>query len=96
LLAPVAAAIGEGAQVMAALHTYLSPPHAVSTPVPADAAPLSQSGVAVTAHITALRSHSSGSRVQTTKFASKALSASIRLIPDEAELLLAISLRGAE
>jgi thioredoxin reductase (NADPH) len=35
----VAAAVGEGAQVVAALHTYLSPPHAVSAPAPADAAP---------------------------------------------------------
>jgi thioredoxin reductase (NADPH) len=34
----VAAAVGEGAQVVAALHSYLSPQHAVRmTPVPAEA-----------------------------------------------------------
>jgi thioredoxin reductase (NADPH) len=35
----VAAAVGEGAQVVAALHAYLSPPHAVHAPAAADAAP---------------------------------------------------------
>ena len=35
----VAAAVGEGAQVVAALHAYLSPPHAVqTTPAAAEAA----------------------------------------------------------
>jgi thioredoxin reductase (NADPH) len=35
----VAAAVGEGAQVVAALHAYLSPPHAAqTTPAAADAA----------------------------------------------------------
>jgi thioredoxin reductase (NADPH) len=36
----VAAAVGEGAQVVAALHAYLSPPHAVDPPAAADAAPM--------------------------------------------------------
>jgi thioredoxin reductase (NADPH) len=36
----VAAAVGEGAQVVAALHAYLSPPHAVPAPAAADAAPM--------------------------------------------------------
>jgi thioredoxin reductase (NADPH) len=36
----VAAAVGEGAQVVAALHAYLSPPHAVHAPTAADAAPM--------------------------------------------------------
>jgi thioredoxin reductase (NADPH) len=38
----VAAAVGEGAQVVAALHAYLSPPHAVHAPTAADAAPMNR------------------------------------------------------
>jgi thioredoxin reductase (NADPH) len=38
----VAAAVGEGAQVVAALHAYLSPPHVVPASAPDDAAPARQ------------------------------------------------------
>ena len=36
----VAAAVGEGAQVVAALHAHLSPPHAAHAPAAAEAAPM--------------------------------------------------------